>query len=119
MDILHMFGNGYREIEQWYRCLISNKFEFFLLYLSTYLICSGDPPDVAFVMAQAASLRVLKSARPRMSINTGKILASITACKNKMWTLCKLIKVSNAIRTYFICFSQSLNGFNHHCTLNI
>lgn len=45
---------------------------------STYLICSGDPPDVAFVMAQAASFRVLNSALPRISINTGKMLASIT-----------------------------------------
>lgn len=43
-----------------------------------YRICSGEPPDVALVMAQAASLRVLNSALPRMSISTGKMLASIT-----------------------------------------
>lgn len=45
-----------------------------------YLICSAVPPLVAFVTAQAASLRVLNSAFCRISINTGKIPASITAC---------------------------------------
>ena len=47
-------------------------------------ICSGVPPDVALVMAQAASLRVLNSALPKISIRTGKILASITACPIKV-----------------------------------
>ena len=47
-----------------------------------YLICSGEPPDVALVMAQAASFRVLNSAFPRMSMRTGKMLALITAWSN-------------------------------------
>lgn len=42
------------------------------------LICSGVPPDVAFVMAQAASFLVLNSAFCRISMRTGKMLASIT-----------------------------------------
>ena len=37
------------------------------------------PPEVAFVIAQAASFRVLNSARDKMSIKTGKTLASMTA----------------------------------------
>ena len=37
------------------------------------------PPDVALVIAQAASFRVLNSARDKMSIKTGKTLASMTA----------------------------------------
>lgn len=44
------------------------------------LICSGVPPDVALVIAQAASFLVLNSAFCRMSISTGKMLASITVC---------------------------------------
>ena len=43
-----------------------------------YLICSGDPPEVALVMAQAASFLVLNSALPRMSIKTGKMFVSMT-----------------------------------------
>lgn len=46
-----------------------------------YLICSGVPPEVAFVMAQAASFLVRNSAFCRISINTGKMFASITACR--------------------------------------
>lgn len=42
------------------------------------LICSGVPPDVAFVMAHAASFLVLNSAFCRISMRTGKMLASIT-----------------------------------------
>lgn len=45
------------------------------------LICSGVPPEVALVMAQAASFLVLNSAFCRISIRTGKILASITVCE--------------------------------------
>ena len=45
-----------------------------------YLICSGRPPEVALVMAQAASFLVLNSALPKMSISVGMMLASITAC---------------------------------------
>lgn len=44
-----------------------------------YLICSGVPPDVALVMAHAASFLVRNSAFWRISINIGKIFASITA----------------------------------------
>ena len=44
------------------------------------LICSGVPPEVALVMAQAASFLVLNSAFCRMSMSTGKMLASITVC---------------------------------------
>lgn len=44
------------------------------------LICSGVPPEVALVMAQAASFLVLNSAFCRMSIRTGKMLASMTVC---------------------------------------
>lgn len=43
-----------------------------------YLICSGEPPDVAFVIAHAASFLVLKSAFPKISIRTGNMLASMT-----------------------------------------
>lgn len=46
-----------------------------------YRICSGVPPLVALVIAHAASLRVLKSAFPKISIKTGKIFASMTAYK--------------------------------------
>lgn len=45
----------------------------------TYLICSEVPPDVAFVIAQAASFLVRNSAFCKISISTGKILASMTA----------------------------------------
>lgn len=44
------------------------------------LICSGVPPDVALVIAQAASFLVLNSAFCRISIRTGKMLASMTVC---------------------------------------
>ena len=43
-----------------------------------HLICSGEPPDVALVIAHAASFLVLNSALPNISINTGKMLALIT-----------------------------------------
>lgn len=43
-----------------------------------HLICSGVPPDVALVMAHAASFLVLNSAFCKISIRTGKMLASIT-----------------------------------------
>lgn len=48
-----------------------------------YLICSGVPPLVALVMAHAASFLVRNSAFCKISINTGKMLASITACNEK------------------------------------
>lgn len=44
----------------------------------TYLICADVPPDVALVMAHAASFLVRNSAFWRISISTGKMLASIT-----------------------------------------
>lgn len=50
------------------------------MYVESNLICSGVPPDVALVMAQAASFLVLNSAFCRISISTGKMLASITVC---------------------------------------
>ena len=55
----------------------------------THLICSGVPPLVALVMAQAASFLVLNSALDWISIKTGKMLASITACKQQgtIWQL--------------------------------
>jgi len=43
------------------------------------LICSAVPPEEAFVIAQAASLRVLNSAFDWISMRTGKMLASMTA----------------------------------------
>lgn len=49
-----------------------------------YLICSGVPPDVALVMAHAASFLVRNSAFWRISINTGKIFASMTAWE-RIW----------------------------------
>lgn len=45
----------------------------------TYRICSGVPPEVALAIAHAASLRVLNSALLNISINDGKMFASITA----------------------------------------
>lgn len=48
-----------------------------------YLICSGVPPDVALVMAQAASFLVRNSAFCRISISTGKMLASMTAWEER------------------------------------
>lgn len=45
-----------------------------------YLICSGVPPDVALVMAHAASFLVRNSAFCKISMSTGKMLASITVC---------------------------------------
>lgn len=45
---------------------------------STYLICSADPPEVAFVMAQAASFLVRNSAVCNILMRAGKMLASIT-----------------------------------------
>lgn len=44
-----------------------------------YLICSGVPPDVAFVIAHAASFLVRNSAFCKISISTGKMFASMTA----------------------------------------
>lgn len=44
-----------------------------------HLICSGVPPDVAFVMAHAASFLVRNSAFCKISISTGKMFASMTA----------------------------------------
>lgn len=44
---------------------------------------STVPPDVAFVIAHAASFRVLYSALDKMSINKGNMLASITACRKQ------------------------------------
>lgn len=51
--------------------------------LREYLICSGVPPDVALVMAQAASFLVRNSAFCRISISTGKMLASMTAWEER------------------------------------
>ena len=48
---------------------------FFQIY---HLICSGVPPDVALVTAQAASFLVLNSALLSISISIGIIFASIT-----------------------------------------
>lgn len=58
---------------QWRDCQLNESCE-------ANLICSGVPPDVALVMAQAASFLVLNSAFCRMSISTGKMFASITVC---------------------------------------
>lgn len=55
-----------------------------------YLICSGVPPDVALVMAQAASFLVRNSAFWRISINTGKIFASMTAWE-RIWGMRKKV----------------------------
>ena len=58
------------------------------IYCKADLICSGVPPEVALVMAHAASFLVLNSAFCRMSISTGKMLASITVCEaeqDKKW----------------------------------
>lgn len=41
------------------------------------------PPDVALVIAQAASFLVLNSALLKISIKTGKMFASITVCKEQ------------------------------------
>ena len=51
---------------------------------STYFICSAVPPDVALVIAQAASFRVLNSALLKISTSIGMILESITACIKTM-----------------------------------
>lgn len=45
----------------------------------THLICSSDPPDVALLMAHAASLRVLNSPDTRMRRSGGMMFASSTA----------------------------------------
>lgn len=50
---------------------------------NTHLICSGVPPEVALVNAQAASFLVRNSAFCRISIRTGKMLASITVWERK------------------------------------
>ena len=42
------------------------------------------PPEVVLVMAHAASFLVLNSALPRISMRTGKMLASIT-----IWICCR------------------------------
>ena len=44
-----------------------------------------SPPELVFVIAQAASFLVLNSAFPRMSIKAGKMLACMTA-----WICCLL-----------------------------
>jgi hypothetical protein len=46
----------------------------------TYRICKSEPPEVALLMAHAASLRVLKSPSVRMRRRGGMMLASSTAC---------------------------------------
>ena len=51
-----------------------------LFYHLTHFICSAVPPDVALVMAHAASFLVLNSALLRISTSIGIILLSITAC---------------------------------------
>ena len=66
-----------------------------------YLICSGEPPDVAFVIAHAASFLVLKSARPRISINTGNMLASITACNIGKYHNVKIKIQTPELKTWF------------------
>ena len=60
---------------------ISGKQFLYLCFITkTNLICSAVPPDVALVMAHAASFLVLNSALLRISTNIGIILASITDC---------------------------------------
>lgn len=49
----------------------------------TYLICSAEPPDVALVMAQAASFLVRNSATCRIAIRGGSRPASITIWKKE------------------------------------
>ena len=61
-------------------------------------ICSGEPPEVAFVKAHAASLRVLNSAFPKISINTGNIFASITLYK-------KQNQVNSKVKSFKVNFS--------------
>ena len=51
--------------------------------LHAYLICSLVPPEVAFVIAHAASFRVLKSADANICTKQGIILLSIMACEEK------------------------------------
>ena len=48
---------------------------------TTYLICCAVPPDVALVIAHAASFLVLNSDLLRISTSIGTMLASITAWK--------------------------------------
>lgn len=59
---------------------IKNKALNVLCNYLTHFICSAVPPDVALVMAQAASFLVLNSALLRISTSIGMILLSITAC---------------------------------------
>ena len=49
----------------------------------TDLICSAEPPEVALVMAQAASLRVRNSATCRMAMRGGISPASITSWRER------------------------------------
>ena len=57
----------------------------FIVYpLTTYLICCSLPPEVALVIAHAASFLVLYSALQSTSTNDGIIFASITAYRKKM-----------------------------------
>ena len=48
-------------------------------WLTRYLICSGEPPDVALDTAHAASLRMSNSALASMEMSGGTMFESITA----------------------------------------
>lgn len=52
-------------------------------FTTTYFICSAEPPDVALVIAQAASFLVRNSAVCKIFIRAGKILASMTVWKTE------------------------------------
>lgn len=76
-----------------------------------HLICSGVPPEVALVIAHAASFLVRNSAFCRISISTGNMLASITACNRKSIkpqvfrynVLCNNLLVSQSGWSTWIC----------------
>ena len=62
----------------------------------THRICAGVPPEVALVMAHAASFLVRNSAFWRISMSTGKMLASITFYKEKEY--CKLHLIATSLQ---------------------
>ena len=80
-----------------------------------YLLLSRlSPPELVFVIAQAASFLVLNSPLPRMSMRTGKTLASITAW---IWARLPAVMLDIVLETKMKPMKASINYFQGY--LNI
>lgn len=82
----------------------------------SYLICLLVPPEVAFVIAQAASFRVLNSALQRISTRAGMMFESITPWSDKKQPVITVLSQGNAkkacidtVTVSFKCNSEIAN----------